>query len=125
VKPGEWFNLKTYYEWSTSKTGNIEVYLNDSKIMERQNVVTQFLLESLPYMPRQWTINTYGDKRSPNPITMYFDDAAISRVRLGSKTLSQSAVPEPTTLMLMGGGVAAMILTRASRRILAKDRSLR
>jgi hypothetical protein len=116
VKPGEWFHLETYYVWSTSNTGNIVVYLNGSKIMEQPNVVTQFLRESLPYKPRQWTFNAYGDKLSPNPITMYFDDAAISRVRLGSTPLTRGAVPEPPSLPMAVVGLICFAVTRGRDR---------
>jgi hypothetical protein len=85
----EWVHLEAFYKWDTGISGSIIVWQNGVEVLRQANTRTQF-----PYnfgtLPRQWSVNAYGDKLNPNPHTMLLDDAAIAKSRLGAATGSSS-----------------------------------
>ncbi|MEX2091914.1 MAG: heparin lyase I family protein [Pirellulales bacterium] len=85
----EWVHLEAFYKWDTGPNGSITVWQNGVEVLSQANTRTQY-----PYnygtLPRQWSVNAYGDKLNPNPHTMLLDDAAISTTRLGAATGNSS-----------------------------------
>lgn len=78
---GQWVHLEAFYKWDKEKNGQLVVWQDGVEVLKQENTRTQF-----PYnygtMPRQWAVNAYGDKLDPNPLTMFLDDAAISKSRI-------------------------------------------
>ncbi len=83
---GQWTHLETYYKWASDTTGAVSVYQDGKLILQQTGVRTKFVHADAPSKPLQWTINAYGDDVTPSPNTVYFDDAAISALRLGDST---------------------------------------
>jgi hypothetical protein len=80
---GQWTHLEAYYNWTSEKTGSVIVYQDGQQIFRQVGVRTKFVHPDAQQKPRQWTINAYGDGVFPSPVTILFDDAAISGQRLG------------------------------------------
>jgi len=88
---GQWVHLESFYKWDQDSAGSIIVWQDGVEVLHQDGTRTQY-----PYnygtLPRQWSVNAYGDKLDPNPHSMFLDDAAISRSRLGP-TPDNSAIP--------------------------------
>jgi hypothetical protein len=81
---GQWVHLEAYYRWDKSLTGGAVTVWQDG--VEILGITGRRTQTDVDYgtVPRQWAVNAYGENISPNPHTMYIDDAAISRSRLSA-----------------------------------------
>ena len=76
-----WFHVEVLLAKSSTATGRIAVWLNDSLVIDLNKVVTT------PNDWLQWNAGAASDDIEPAPASIYMDDAAISTVRLGSQPL--------------------------------------
>lgn len=76
-----WVHLECYYRWSKAGDGQITCWQDGVKILDRNNIHTEY---NWPYLsrPRQWTVNNYTKNTTPNDHTIYIDDAAIATHRI-------------------------------------------
>ena len=88
---GRWVHLEAFYDWATDPTGSVVVWQDGVEVLRQTNTITEYDYDCCGH-PHQWSVNAYGGKLNPNPHTMYLDDAAISRSRIGP-TPGSSALP--------------------------------
>lgn len=67
-----WVNVTTFYRLATDNTGYIVVYQDAEKVFEKTGFAT--VPSSDPWF---WSVNSYADRISPNPATIYVDDMRI------------------------------------------------
>jgi hypothetical protein len=79
-----WVHLECSYKWSKTGNGRIVCWQDGTKILEFNNLNTEYNWDYLRY-PRQWTINNYTGSHvtTPKNHTIYVDAAAIATSRLG------------------------------------------
>jgi len=82
---GKWVHIETYYKWAKTKMGSLIVWQDGEKIMELNNIITEFDYGIDGYKMRQFTVNNYSGSggTKPSSHTLYIDDAAISTERIG------------------------------------------
>jgi hypothetical protein len=73
---GQWFQLEVFLKQSAQFDGQIIVWQDGTELFNGQNVRTKY-----PGGYQNWSVNNYGEGLSPNPATLYIDDAVISNVR--------------------------------------------
>ena len=78
IPVGRWFHVEVYYKSAGDNSGAITVWQDGVEIFDVQNVQTRY-----PNGDTQWALTNYTSRISPDPATIYLDDAAISRSRLG------------------------------------------
>lgn len=85
----QWVHLEAYYDWSTAKTGSVVAYQDGVEVFRQMDAITLYsgstydsVIGQFGYY--QWAVNNYGGNLNLNPYTLYIDDAAISRLRLGA-----------------------------------------
>jgi hypothetical protein len=78
VPVGQWFHVETYLEQSSSYGGHITVWQDGVKLFDMANVITKYSDGD-----QRWSVNNYSDALTPNPATMYIDDAVIATERVG------------------------------------------
>jgi hypothetical protein len=85
IPVGEWFHVESFMRQSSGFDGQITYWINGEEIFDIQNVRTgHYNCQMNTWCTRnEWSINTYGRSITPNPNTLYMDDAAISDQRLG------------------------------------------
>jgi hypothetical protein len=79
VPTDQWFQIEAYYMKSRDDSGKIIVWQDGVEIFNLSNITT-----SLADNTVLWSVNNYTDTLTPNPYTIYVDDIAISRERLGA-----------------------------------------
>ena len=75
---GRWVHLEAFLRQSAGTTGAFQLWQDGVRILNLQNIKTRYTDGD-----NQWSVNNYSDGLSPDLATIYFDDAAISTVRLG------------------------------------------
>ncbi|MEM7112742.1 MAG: heparin lyase I family protein [Chloroflexota bacterium] len=91
----EWFHVEAFVRQSSSgetavrPDGTLIVWVNGVEIVNKSNIYT---LRS-PRARLQWSVNNYTDSIEPDHVVLYVDDAAISRTRLGAKSLFEANLP--------------------------------
>jgi Polysaccharide lyase len=76
-----WVQIETYYRWSTRGEGRVTVWQDGHRVMDLRRAVTAFPTDDVN--PRQWSVNNYTNAIRPSTISIFVDDAAITRRRLG------------------------------------------
>ena len=121
----QWVHLEAYYDWSTAKTGSVVAYQDGVEVLRQMDAITLYsgstydkVKDQFGYY--QWAVNNYGGKLNPSPYTLYIDDAAISRLQLGTPSahallVMASAVPEPVSSLLMGIAFGGLLILTARR----------
>jgi hypothetical protein len=80
---GRWTHLVAFLHESSgaSSDGELKFWQDDTQLFDLQNIVTSY--ENCDYnawcADNEWSVNLYSDGMSPNPATVYMDDAAILR----------------------------------------------
>lgn len=77
IPVGQWVHVEAFYKRATDGTGQIAVWQNGTKIYDISGVRTALTDYS------DWSLNNYTDNIRPSTATIYVDDAAISKSRLG------------------------------------------
>lgn len=71
----QWVNITGYYLAKSDDSGYVVIYQNGVKIFEKSEIQTK---------PGDadifWSVNSYADKISPNPATIYVDNLNISEM---------------------------------------------
>jgi hypothetical protein len=82
VPTDQWFHLEAFYERAKDESGQVIVWQDGREIFDVSHVQT-VLTDSTIY----WSVNNYTDRIEPDPCTIFVDDMAISKTRLGSQRL--------------------------------------
>ena len=75
VQTNQWFTLLTYYKKAKDTTGAVTVWQDGVKVFDVPNIVTAFADNTL-----QWSVNSYTDKITPSPCSIYVTDMKIESV---------------------------------------------
>ncbi len=78
VKPNTWTHVELFLKQSSEFEGQIVVWQDGIEIFNITDIRTK-----MPDGYNTWSINSYGGDITPDPFTVYVDDAAISSERLG------------------------------------------
>lgn len=73
-----WFQIEAYYNKSIDNTGEVIVWQDGVEVFNITGVSTVLADNNII-----WSVHNYADTIDPNPCTIYIDDAAISKSRLG------------------------------------------
>jgi hypothetical protein len=79
IPVGQWVHIETYYRSSGDQTGQIIMWQDGVEVFNVNNVQTRY-----PDGDTQWSVNNYTSAISPDPATIYVDDAVISTTRIGT-----------------------------------------
>jgi hypothetical protein len=109
ISVGQWVHLEAYLRQSSSFGGQITVWQDGVEILNQNNVKTRY-----PYMGDEWAPSSYSGSISPSPATIYFDDAAISTVRLGPGTSDTIPPAAPSNLRVISGSTGSCQTSGAS-----------
>lgn len=74
---GRWFQLEAYLDYAPPSASRLIVWLDGTQILERSD------LQSPAGTTLYWGIGSQTDALTPSSCTLYIDDAAISRSRVG------------------------------------------
>lgn len=79
IPVGRWVHVEAFYKHATNTTGRIAIWQDGTKIYDVSGVKTALS----NYV--QWSVDNYTNKIHPSSATIYIDDAAISKDRLGPR----------------------------------------
>jgi hypothetical protein len=92
LEAGKWFHLEWHYKDGVND-GQIGIWINGVQYWDLKNVETRGVHPDI-----QWAPSLYGERVTPDPLTMYIDNCAISSTRLGPNGLTgapQTPAPSP------------------------------
>jgi hypothetical protein len=75
---GKWVHIEVFLRQAGDFSGRITVWQDGVQIFDEDQTRTRY-----PDGDNQWAVNLYSDALSPNPSTIYIDDATISTYRVG------------------------------------------
>ncbi len=75
---GRWFHVEVRYVCAADFTGAVQVWQDGSQIFDLKGVRTRYENGNCI-----WSVNNYGEKVSPSPVSIYVDDVAVSKTRVG------------------------------------------
>ncbi|MBI4136807.1 heparin lyase I family protein [Candidatus Roizmanbacteria bacterium] len=78
VRPGQWVQVEMYLKQSSEFDGQIIVWQDGVEIYNVTNIRTK-----MPDGFNSWSVNSYGGGITPEPFTVYVDDAVVSTERVG------------------------------------------
>ena len=78
IPVGRWVQVEAFYRSAGSETGRVTIWQDGIEIFDIDKVQTRY-----PDGDTQWSVNNYTSAISPDPATIYADDAVISRDRVG------------------------------------------
>jgi hypothetical protein len=87
IVPGQWFHIEWHYKDGIND-GEIGVWIDGQQYWDLKNVETRGVHPDI-----QWAPSLYGQRVTPDPLTMYIDDCAISTTRLGPNGLNGGETP--------------------------------
>jgi hypothetical protein len=93
---GRWVHVEVRYRSSSSTDGRVTVWQDGVQLFDVSGVRTRYSDGDL-----QWSLAHYTSAISPDPSTIYVDDVAISRTRLGPQT-NLATLMAPRTAALGG-----------------------
>ena len=76
-----WVQMEIFYRWSQERRGRVVVFQDGRDNADVRNVRTQ--LRSHAPLARQWSVNYYTVSIRPSSLSLFVDDAAITRSRQG------------------------------------------
>jgi hypothetical protein len=77
VPAGVWFQIEAYYRNSSNGTGALTVWFNGQPIVDLQGQTTS------PTTWVEWDVASVGQSLTPRATTIFVDDCAVSRSRVG------------------------------------------
>lgn len=96
---GRWFKLEAFLHQSKDFDGHLTFWQDGVQILDLPNVRTSYA--NCNYnswcASNEWSLNNYSDGLSPNPATIYIDDAVISLTRVSGPSLTPTPTTVPTT----------------------------
>lgn len=75
IPVGQWVHVEAFYRRSTDESGSITVWQDGVKLYDVDNVQTA-LTDTI-----HWSLNNYTNEITPSDVTIYIDDAIISKTR--------------------------------------------
>ena len=78
VPVGRWTHTEAYLKQSADFSGEVTVWQDGVLLFDQKNVRTKYRAGD-----NQWAVNNYSDGLTPNPATIYIDDASIAVERIG------------------------------------------
>jgi hypothetical protein len=77
---GQWVHLETFLHQSNSYDGRLIFWQDGVKLFDFQNIVTSYNNCNFNSWcaANEWAVNLYSDGLTPNPASIYIDDAQIS-----------------------------------------------
>jgi hypothetical protein len=78
----KWFQIEAFYKRAQDQSGQVIVWQDGVEIFNVANVNTVFSDKTI-----YWSVHNYTEDIEPSPCTIYIDDVAISKVRVGSNPL--------------------------------------
>ena len=79
-----WFQVEAFYRPANDATGRLTFWLDDQQVLDIAGVSTS------PTTWTEWVVGSIAENLMPDTVTIYVDDCAISRSRVG---LSGQLVP--------------------------------
>lgn len=87
----KWTHMEAYFRQSSAYGGRITVWQDGVQLFDFDNVITKFTSGD-----NRWSVNAYGHNITPNPFTVFIDDAAVSSTRLGPGASPPAPAATPT-----------------------------
>ncbi len=80
---GKWVHFEVFLKQSNAFDGHVIFWQDGVKLFDFNNVKTSYFNSAYNAWKceNSWSVNNYSDGISPNPYTLYIDDAAISTTR--------------------------------------------
>ncbi len=110
VPTNRWFHLEGYYRRGQNNDGQVIVWLDGTEIFNVSGYPT-VLRDNTLY----WSVNNYTDFIQPNPYSIYIDDVALSKVRLGPAILNTTLSSQVVALNQPVGSVIGELQTTNSK----------
>ena len=73
----QWVNIKGYFYSKADNTGYVQIYQDDVLVFEKTGFKTKPGTESDDVL---WSIQSYADEVTPNPLTIYVDNMTIAEL---------------------------------------------
>lgn len=80
IPVGQWIHVEAFYRCAGDTTGQVTFWQDGIQLFDLQTVQTRFEDGDC-----QWSVDNYSDSLTPNPVTIYVDDAVISTTRIRGK----------------------------------------
>jgi len=77
VPTNKWFRITGYYLKSMNNTGQVIIWQDNQELFNIKNATTVLSDNTV-----HWSVNNYAKLITPNPLTIYVDDLAISKTLL-------------------------------------------
>jgi hypothetical protein len=77
VPVGAWFQLEAYYRNASDSTGALTVWFDGQSVVDLQGITTS------PTSWVEWDVLNLGNELTPTGATLFVDDCAVSRRRVG------------------------------------------
>lgn len=79
VPIGQWVHIELFLDQSANGTGRLMAWQDDKLLWNLSGITTKY-----PDSSNEWSVNNYSAGLTPDTATIYMDDPAISRARMGS-----------------------------------------
>jgi len=89
IPVGRWTHIEAYLKQASDFTGEIAIWQDGVLLFDQRNVKTKY-----PSGDNQWSVNNYSDGLTPNPATIYIDDAGIRKDRTLASVVAPAHEPE-------------------------------
>ncbi len=77
VPAGVWFQIEAYYRNASDSTGALALWFNGTAVADLEGITTS----STPWI--EWDVLSLGNDLTPSAATLFVDDCALSRRRVG------------------------------------------
>lgn len=78
----QWFQIEVYYKKGMDESGQIILWQDGQELFNLGHVTTVFSDGTI-----YWSVHNYSNGLTPNPVGIYVDDIAISKIRVGDRPL--------------------------------------
>jgi Polysaccharide lyase/CARDB len=73
-----WFHVEAHLKQASDYSGRLTIWQDGTQLYDMVNVKTKY-----PGGDQRWSVNNYSDGVSPNPTSLYLDDATVATARVG------------------------------------------
>jgi hypothetical protein len=99
VPVGRWFQVEAFYRCAPDRTGRVTVWQDGVRLFDLAGVRTRSSDGQC-----QWSVNHYADSVVPRRSSIFVDDAAIARGRIGPLVAANPTLPPPQLSLLQRPG---------------------